>query len=170
MANTPLKKCPQCGALAYMNAPTCQNCGRTFQTTNPANANQTQVFMPPPAQPTNWNPLQKSAYHGMKRQINWVAWSIIIGSLIVISPIVFTAFSCAASQVAETNFRANRPTVSEFRSAIRQYGRGEDVIKLLGQPDAIRTYNETGYWTYFLKDGNVHLTVEWGVIRSISTN
>lgn len=44
MAQTPLKKCPQCGAVAYMQAAQCQNCGRVFQTTNPANNNQTQVI------------------------------------------------------------------------------------------------------------------------------
>lgn len=115
VAQTPLKKCPQCGALAYMNAQACQNCSRPFQTTNPANLNRTQVFSAPKPFPT-------------------AKTVLMIGIPIGVLLIVFFVWILFAPTEAEAT--AALPTSREFHQAIHLNGsRVADVTDQFGEPD-----------------------------------
>ena len=169
---TPLKKCPQCGALAYLQDPKCQNCGRMFQTTNPANVNQTQVFVP---QPGPQQPVQPQyphpgyAYYEPKRPFNWTPISVIIGAIIIISPVLFVGFSCVASEMESRAAMARKPPLSDFLKEARIGSSAENIVDKFGKPDRVTTSNFNEDWSYDLRGGTAIITVNFGVIIHVQS-
>lgn len=158
---TGLKKCPQCGAMAYMDAPSCQNCGRVYQSTNPANLNKTQVF-------SGQQPIAPSGVASKKRVNLWWLLTIPVGFCFVL--MMFSWISHAGDPRIPEAPAAHVPTKAEFRRAVPLYSRSNDVIAKFGEPGHVSSFNSTETWYYRLADGGVAIDVQYGQVMNIATD
>lgn len=143
VAQTPLKKCPQCGALAYMNAQICQNCNRQFQTTNTATTNQTQVFVP-------------SASPFLSPKLI-MAIGIPAGTLLVIF------FTWVMFSPATRTSIGDLPYSRDFHQSVRLgQSRFIDVAGQFGEPDFLANWSVGTVAFYNARDRNVAISFTGG--------